>query len=197
MVSVEKKIDKVVTGAVTRRKASLGSRLKETFIGGDAKSVGQHILASIIIPTLKDSIADIGIAAIERTLFGEERRPGRRGVSGIAAGTAYTAYNKIAQSAREQQQTNALAAAKIRNNYAFDDIGIASRAEAELVIDRLIGMIGKYEQASVGDLFSLLGLPGSPVDENYGWCDIHGMGVDYVRGEYLLCLPKPVLLKQA
>jgi hypothetical protein len=55
--------------------------------------------------------------------------------------------------------------------------------------------VSQYEQATVNDLYELVGVSGNFTDENYGWTDIRGAGITRIRGGYLLDLPKAELLK--
>lgn len=54
------KVAPVVTGKVVTRKTSVGKRLKEVFIGADATSVWAYVAYDILIPAIKDTIADAG-----------------------------------------------------------------------------------------------------------------------------------------
>src|SRR5690242_18821613 len=77
-----KNIEAVVTGVVTRRKTPLGKRLAETFIGGDARTVGGYVVLEVLVPAARDMIADAFTQGIERMIYGEvrsaSRRPGMR-----------------------------------------------------------------------------------------------------------------------
>jgi hypothetical protein len=68
---------------------------------------------------------------------------------------------------------------------------LTSRAEAEDVIDRLFDLVGKYDTASVADLYELVGFDSAHTDYKWGWTDLRGAGVAKVREGYLLDLPDP------
>lgn len=78
-----------------------------------------------------------------------------------------------------------------RSTHDFDEIILATRVEAEEVVDRLFDLVGRYESASVSDLYSLVGISGNFTDEKWGWTDLRGAGVERVRNGYLLDLPRP------
>jgi hypothetical protein len=78
-----------------------------------------------------------------------------------------------------------------RRNHDFDEIVLATRAEANEVIDRLFDLISKYEQATVSDLYDLVGLEAKFTDEKWGWRDMRGVQAVRVGGGYLLDLPRP------
>jgi hypothetical protein len=200
-VEEKEKVEKVIVGGVTRRKPSLASKFKATFIGGDSKTVGRYILTDVVIPTVKDLIFDIITQGSEKTLYGDARSSGRRTVASRIGGVAYTAYHRAAQQANtvrpDPRSTVIQQRAATRAIPVFEDIILDTRVEAEGVIDELVQLIGKYEQASITDLYDLLGEKAEYTYNLWGWQDIQGMGVDYTRGGYLLRLPPPVVLKEA
>ena len=73
-----KKVERVVEGEVIRRKKPLGKRFAELFIGGDAKSVGSYVMFEVLLPAVKDTLADAMSQGVERMLFGEARSTSRR-----------------------------------------------------------------------------------------------------------------------
>jgi hypothetical protein len=80
---------------------------------------------------------------------------------------------------------------RARANHEFDEIILESRAEAELVLEKLTDLIEQYDVATVADLYELVGISSSHVDQKWGWDDIRDSGAERVRGGgYLLSLPK-------
>jgi hypothetical protein len=78
-----------------------------------------------------------------------------------------------------------------RAKHDFDEIVLDQRAEAEEVIDRLYDVVSRYEQATVADLYDLVGLSSTHTDHKWGWTDLRGAGVSRIRDGYLLDLPDP------
>lgn len=190
----DKKIEKVVTGEVVQRKKPLGKRMAETFIGGDAHSVGQYVVMDVLIPAAKDTIADAVSQGIERMLFGEVRSTSRR--TGAKPSNGHVSYNRYSGGGhpalkREEPKISSRA----RANHDFDEIILATRPEAEAVIDRLFDLISRYEAATVADLYDLLGITGNYTDDKWGWTDLRGAGALRIRNGYLLDLPKPEPLR--
>lgn len=191
----EKKVEKVVTGKVERRKVPLGKRLAQTFVIGEAQSVGSYILFDILIPSIKDVIADVVSQGIERTLFGEARSSSRRTGHRPGGSSGYTSYNRYSSPApwnrdRQQEQRPSMSR-RSRASHTFDEIILATRGEAEEVVDRLFELVERYDQASVADLYELVGLTGEFTDEKWGWKDLRGAGVTRINNGYLLDLPRP------
>lgn len=186
----EKKITSVVSGEVTRRKKPLGKRFAETFIGGDINTVAQYVVLEVLIPAAKDTIADAFSQGIDRMLFGETRGSSRSRSSRPSGTNGYVSYNKMGGASRrglEEFQRRP----ERRSSHDFDEIILATRAEAEEVIDRLFDLVNQYQQATVADLLELVGVSSNHVDHKWGWTDIRGAGVTKIRGGYLLDIPKP------
>ena len=192
-----KKIEKVTTGEVVTRKMPLGKRLLGTFFGGDAKGVVGHVIAEVLLPAAKDAVADAFSQGIERLIFGEARSTSRRTGQRPSGSSGYVSYNRMSSptspiAGRREEPRNV--SRRARGAHDFDEIILATRVEAEQVIDRLFDLVARYEQATVSDLYELVGVSGNFTDEKWGWTDVRGAGVTRIRNGYLLDLPRPVQL---
>lgn len=189
----DKKIEKVVEGEVQRRKKPLGKRFTETFVGDDAKGVWGFVLMDVLVPAAKDMAADAVSQGIERMLFGEarssSRRTGHRPQSGTSNG--YVSYNRFSSGAPARREDHRTVSRRARGSHDFDEIILATRVEAEEVVDRLFELTDRYGSATVADLYELVGISGNYTDDKWGWVDLRGAGVSRVRNGYLLDLPKP------
>lgn len=186
-----KKIEKIVEGTVVRRKKPLAKRFTETFIGGDMKTVGSYVMFEVLLPAVKDTIADAMSQGVERMLFGEARSTSRR--TGARPGT-YISYNRMGQSSRSygrREEPSRTPSRRSRATHNFDEIILETRVEAEEVIDRLFDLVSRYDTATVADLYELVGVSGDYTDDKWGWSDIRGAGVERIRNGYLLNLPRP------
>lgn len=106
----------------------------------------------------------------------------------MAGPTGYVQYHRMSQPAQAPQP---VMSRRARARHDFDEIVLTSRAEAEDVIDRLFDLVGKYDTASVADLYELVGFDSAHTDYKWGWTDLRGAGVAKVREGYLLDLPDP------
>ena len=194
--SEPKKVESVVTGEVQARKKGLLKRFKEVFIGGDSRSVMQYVLMDVLVPQAKDMITEAASQGFERLIYGEHRPSRRFGSGGRTPGpTNYTRYstrgnNPIGRSGSEDRRPTAQA-----QNRPIDDILLATRVEAEAVLDRLYDLLREYETASVADLHSLVGWTSTYIDQKWGWVELQGANVQRVREGYVLNLPKPQSLE--
>ena len=195
-----KKVERIVTGEVTRRKKSLGRRFKETFVGGDTKGVVNYIVVDVFIPAAKDMFADAGVQFIERMIFGEARSRRPRGGWGPSGGSNnWTPYNRYSSSGSggsspwsRRNEPRREITSRARETHDFDEIILQSRGEAEDVLDGLRNLIEQYDSAGVDDLYHMTNIRSTFVDEKWGWTNLRGARVERVRGGgYLLSLPNP------
>lgn len=188
----EKVVTKVVSGTVERRKPSLGKRFKNIFLGGDTQSVKDYVVGDVIVPALKDTIADAVTGAIERIVFGENARPARsrRGVIGQAGQFNYagiSARNAVAAVGPSQRPTLSRHA---RMTHTFDEVIFPTRADAEAVLSQMFEMLDKFEVVTVSDFLELSGVSGNFTDHKFGWVDLRGIQARRSRGGgYILDLP--------
>jgi len=192
----EKVVEQVVSGEATSRKKSLGRRLREVFIGGDTKSVVNYVFSDVLMPQAKDMVVEAISQGFEKLIYGDSRsgrRYGTRPPTGPGP-TNYTRYavrgnNPIGRQGHEDRRPTA----SVRTQ-DIDDILLATRVEAETVVDRMYDLLREYEAVSIADLHSLVGWSSSYTDQKWGWTDLTGTDVRRVRDGYILVLPKTVAL---
>jgi hypothetical protein len=191
----KEKLEKVVVGEVVQRKPGLGRRFRETFGGGDAKSVGQYIFFEVLVPALKDTFTDMVSQGVERMIYGEarssSRRTGHRPSSGSNLG--HVSYNRYATPPwrRDREEPREERRPKTRTSNSIDEIVLATRVEADEVLGRMFDVLSQYGQVTVGDLYELVGLEGTFTDQKWGWTDLRNVKPLRVRDGYLLDLPRP------
>ena len=187
-VKEEKKVEKVVRGTVSKRKKPLGKRMTETFIGEDINTVSSYLVNEVLIPAAKSTIFDMVQGGFEMLLFGERRAASRSG--GKRDNRSYVSYNNYSNRRDDRRDISQ----RDRARHNFDDIILDSRGEAEEVLNHLVDLIIDYGEATVADLYDLVGITGNFTDQKYGWTDLRSANVRAVRGGYLLNLPRTVLL---
>lgn len=189
----EKKVERVVSGAVVRRKKSWGHRLKEHVIGGDAQSVVGFMVGDVLVPALRGAIVEAFSGGLEKAIYGEVRG-GSRGPSRDPRG--YTAYDRYSSPTRRGPEPRREPAPRRRSSQQIDDVVLPNRVDADEVLDRMLYYVDKYERASVADLNELLGESSSHTDHKYGWVrgELDRVGVRRVQGGWLLAFPDPEAL---
>jgi hypothetical protein len=191
----EKKVEKVISGEVVKRKKPLGRKIADVFKGDDMHSVGNFILMDVVVPAVKQMVSDAISQGVERSLYGDSR--GRRPSS--SGGTRYTNYSSYSRSSSPAGRAGEADGPRTMSHRAraahdFDEVVLATRGEAEEVLDRLSDLVRDYDVATVSDLYELVGITGSFTDEKWGWTDLRGASVRPVREGYLLVLPRTQLI---
>ena len=192
----DKKIEKVVSGDVVRRKPSMGKRLRAAFMGGDSQSVKDYVLLEVIVPAFKDTIADAVTGGIERMIFGENYRPSSRRGRGYAPGphnqfnyASISNRNSVAGAAFREDPRSQLSR-RGRSSHNFDEVIFPSRADAEAVLTQMFELLDEFEVVTVSDFLELSGVSGNFTDHKFGWTDLRGVQAHRTRGGgYILGLP--------
>lgn len=189
------KLEPVVTGTVTRRKTPLGKRLLHVVIGGEVHEVREHVIFDVLLPAARDMVVDAGEAAL-RGVFYPDSSAGRRGHSrnrGGPHGTRYTNYSRYSEPRGRRDEPRTVSP-RARSRHDFDEIIFNNRVEAEATLDLLFERIEEYGDATVADLYDLVGITEDYTDKRYGWTDLSNASVSRTKGGYILDLPRPEVL---
>lgn len=178
-------VKKIISGEVKTRKPPWYKRLARGLVADDAQSIGDYLMTEVVLPSIRNLIADTVRGSTERLLFGSSRPRGRRG----ERESLRTRYDLMGEEPRR------LMSRESRSRHDFAEITLDSRAEAIDVIDSLEERIERYGAASVADMYDMLGVSGSYADRNYGWKSLRDADVRQTRGGWLLDLPRPELLR--
>lgn len=180
---------KVVNNQVVQRKKPLRSRLSELVFGGDGKSVAQYVVADVMLPALKDMVADAVSQGIERLIFGENKPANRR--PGHRPGGGPINYNRMSGNVTVNRPGESrVMTPRGRASHDFGEIVLQTRAEAEEVISSMLDLLEKYGIVSVSDLYDLVGEVGTHIDEKWGWMNLSSADVRRTRDGYVLNLPR-------
>lgn len=195
----EKNIQKVVSGEVVQRKPSLGRRIRSVFLGGDSQSVKDYVILEVLVPALKDTIADAVTGGIERMVFGDNARPSRRGRGGYGPAApnqfnyaGISARNAVVGGTRPDPRSISRQA---QLTHTFDEVVFPSRSDAEAVLAQMFDLLDQFEVVTVSDFLELSGISGQFTDHRFGWDDLRGVQAHRTRGGgYILGLPdtKPI-----
>jgi hypothetical protein len=188
----EKKVEQITQESAKRRKKPLGKRFSGMFFGGDAKTAGSYVLFEVMLPAAKDMLVEGGSQIIERMIYGDSRRTGRRragSTTPVSGERGYVSYNRYSQ---PQQEPPIAMSRRARAQHDFDEIVLETRPEAEAVMDQMYEFLSRYNVVLVADLYGMVGITATHVDNKWGWTDLRGTGVSRIRGGgYLLDLPEP------
>lgn len=189
-------IEKIVTGEVTIRKPSRWKKFRQSFIAGDATSVGEHVFWNLMLPAAQDALADMGRTFIEMMIFGDRRsRFGnpRTPVSGPGS-TSRINYGGMSNGGQRIVLTpnqNNISQEPTHVRFNPNEIIVSSRSEAETIINKMVEVIEKYNSVSVAHLYSMVGVSADYMDHKWGWTNLNHADVRRVNGGVLLVLPRP------
>lgn len=167
----------------TRKKKTLGMKIKESIVGNDSRSVGEYIFQDVLIPAAKDTITAMVSGGIEMMMYGEVRGRREKSKNGSKA-SYYKYYEKDSTRERDRGYAN-------RSSYSFTDIEFETRGEAEEVLNCLADLIDTYGVATVADFYDAVGIASEYTDNKYGWTSLRNAGSKRIRDGFILELPKP------
>lgn len=186
-----KKVERIVQGNVVHRKKSLGKRFAETFTGGDTQGVGSYILFDVMIPALKDLMADMTSQGVERMLFGDSAPRGRNRRHG-GSRTNYSRMSGPLGRAGMADEPRRSISNRGRTTHDFGEVIIPSRVEADAVVEAMFDMLEQYDEVTVADFYTMADITPAFTDEKWGWTDLRGTRLERARGGgYIVNLPRP------
>lgn len=188
----KEKVEKVVSGTVVQRKKPIGRRFKELFLGGDAKSASNYVVMDVLVPAFKNMVWDALSQGSQRMIFGDSSSRRRSPLDASRPRVSY--QTPVDRSYSRERGTMLPGQPPVYRNVVTprreaNEIILASRAEAELVLERLTDIISTYEVASVMDLHDLIGLPTEHVQNKWGWTTLASAEIKQIREGWFLDLP--------
>lgn len=174
----EKKVEKVISGTARTKKKSEFSKFASTFISEDIRSVKEYILMDVLVPAVKKAISDVVTNGIDMILYGES---GSKKSDSTSSKISYRSYYDKPND-REHNR---------RSSFDYDDILLASRGEAESILDRMDELISTYDVVSVADFYELADITNENYMNNkYGWKDIRNAKIVRTRDGYMIRMPR-------
>jgi hypothetical protein len=175
LISNDRGVRAVTTGRVKQRSS----------VYSNVRNIGNSLFEDIVIPAIKSVISDFFSNALNMALFGESSTPASKG----SRRPYHRMYERRGVSNRHTPTKSA------RVEVMFEDVLYDTREDAELVLGRLLELIAEYDQATIGDLYSLVGLQSNYTHERYGWFDLSRSRVHFTSDGYLIDLPEPEHLR--
>jgi hypothetical protein len=194
-----KVVEKVIDGPVVRRKKSLGARIREMLFDG-REGVLEYVIQDVLVPAFKDTISDAVSTGVERLVFGEDaktrprRSSNRSSVFGNNSGN-HTNYTRYSSSSSRPDNVRQLPR-RSRASHEFDEIILATRVEAENILNGLNKLVNRYGMVSVRELYEMVGEPFHHTDEKWGWTDLSDAGYKRVSNGFMLVLPRTEALDE-
>lgn len=194
--TAEKKVEKIISGEVVRRKKPLGTRVRQLFITGeDSRNVFEYVLTEHIGPGLRDILFDSVTAGFEKKLYGEAAGHRRRGATRgrdnnqfLNTLTNYGAFSSGPMGNPNQSRTPLTR--RDRKLHNFGEVVIGTKIEADAVLETMYELLSKHDEVTLADFLHMLGEVPTFQDEKFGWTDLSGTRPYRAKGGgYALSLP--------
>jgi hypothetical protein len=195
-------VKKIEGVSVVKAKKPLGSRIKDSFGGQDAKSVGNFVVMEVLLPGARDILFDIVKESAHRFLYGDGARRGNTNSSSIVgSGSRIRTTNYSTMSAspivgsRASNNAPSTLSQRDRSLFDFSNLIFPEQDMALEVIERLGDAIEEFGIVTVADFYDFIGQTGNGfTDQKHGWNAQAFQGAEVKRargGGYFLNLPTP------
>lgn len=174
--------------AINKKKFSFGN-----FFAADAKTVGQHVVETILVPSLQKLLSDSVKGAIDWFIYGS------KGKSNPTYGPGTVSYSRYYQTPMYGNPLYYQNNGPMPNNqapmqrpgvYSINDFKFQDRGDAEAVLMRMNEAIGRYGMVSVADFYDFIGQRCSFTDQKYGWYDLRAAQVIRYDDGFSIQFPK-------
>lgn len=170
-------IDKAIAKG-TMKKKSIGTRLKEIFVGEDIKNVGQYIFTEVFIPTIKNTVVDIVQNGVSLLIFGETSSKNDRRRNG-----QYVSYGSYSSNTRSNSYRGSNRRDSERDRLDNKgDIIFDNRSDAQAVLSHLCDALDIYRSVTVANYYEAADVPSNYQDRKWGWSDLRYANVKMARG---------------
>lgn len=181
---VEQRAQKVISGTAKTKKKSGFKKFTEAFVNEDLAKVRDFILNDVIIPNVKKIVSETINNTVDMMLYGNVRSDRSRNNGGLP----YVSYDRFSQDDSRGRQTSQ----PVRRGYAYEDVVVPTRADAETVLRQLDGMMATYHMVRVADLYDLVGITHNYTDNDYGWTNIRNAQIIHVSDGYQIKMPRAI-----
>lgn len=187
---VKNVVDPVKMRGKVKTKRSFFKNVKGEFVSEDAPNIGNYILYDILLPALRDLVADIGHGALDMAMGTDTRRYSR---DRRRSNDSYISYNRYYddRDRRRRDRDDERYEAR-RRNHDLDDIIFDYREDAEDILDRMCDYLERYDSVPVSYMCDICGItvPGDFTKEDWGWINLSSAKVKRGNGGYYIDLPK-------
>lgn len=188
--SDKKDIKKVIRGKATVKKEPLGKKFADTFLSEDAGNVKNYILFDILVPAIKDTIADMISNTVNMVFYSNPngRSSGRSGNKIGGSRVSYSSYYKNDDHSRSSRISS-------RDRHSVNDVIFETRGDAKATLDSIYDILDRYGLLRVAEYYELAGLDdiSTYTDSKYGWyqSDLDNMTITRDRDGYCIRMPRP------
>lgn len=170
-----------------KRKQTLGDKMAEAFLSEDTKTVKEYAIWDVLVPAIKNGIADLIIGGVQMMLFGSPNTGRATGRSRDTRSHVNYGSYYVSNATRSNE--------RVRNgSYSYPLVEVDSMNDVTDIIDSMNELIVKYGEASVQDLLALADIPSNFNDSNWGWTDARDFHYRRNGRSYILDFAAPVHL---
>lgn len=190
----KKELKPIVSGKVAKKKVPARKRFRESLGLEETRTVGDYLVWDVLIPAMKDMVADTVKKGIDVFLFGgysgrsysdrERRKPH----------VSYEGY--YARSSRERDRER-LERSRYRYNPRatedFTEFVFEDKRDADMVLNELCEQIEVFGWAKVSDFYDLVGENERNFTmQGFGWDALGDARVERTRDGWIIDLPRPL-----
>lgn len=194
----DRKPMKRVTGLVDEKNRSTWIKIKNLFFAESIEEVKRNVLTDVVVPYIKNFVADTLINAVQRSIFGSGAP--RTGYPPYR-GTGYSGLARPAASRASYEPYYKKAPVSDLDTALYDPIIMRSWAKCQELVDVLQERIAECGNVTVNELNECLvdekgdSRIGKMSDPFYGWTSLDGYSIiQRSASEWEVKLPKPVEL---
>lgn len=170
--------------AIDKKKFSFGK-----FFAADAKTVGEHVVESILIPSLQKLLSDSVKGAVDWFIYGAKGKTSSNSGPGTVSYSRY--YQALGNQLYYQNNSQPINPQTTRPGvYSVGEFKFEDRGDAETVLMRMNEAIGRYGMVSVADFYDFIGQRCSFTDQKYGWYDLRAAQVIRYDDGFCIQFPK-------
>lgn len=184
-----------VTAEVKKKTAA--QKLLSSFIKSDAVNVKDYIIFDVLLPTVRDTFFDIVTNSLAMTLGVDI--PTRRNSSRSSKDNSRVRYDEAYR--RSYQDTERRQRREREDFIDFGEVLLkdsddrkVTKRDAEEVVLQLMGIVDRYGDCSIADLYQKVGIKPEWTDYDYGWKDVSSASTYPVDEGYMIRMPRPRLL---
>lgn len=167
----------VTTGKVKTRSTSGG-------LAREVRNIGNSLFAEVVMPALKATIVDFFNNGINMALYKNEAPTHR------SSPRSYNRMHGRAPRTPRSIMRPHRGTPDISEDF-YEDIFFDKREDAMSVLGRMMELVAEYGTASIGDLYSLVGLASNYTHQRWGWDDLNRCKIHYTSDGYVIDFPEP------
>ena len=189
----------VRNSSLAKRQKSLIDEFKDSFVSKDKIDMGTYLVRDVLVPTVQNTILDyLSMRFFGAGQMGQNNR--RYGYGRSIFDYGRDVFNNYAGSYGNQnygrntgQPNNPMPP---RGRIDFKEVVLLDIEDAKRIVMELRNRINMYNEATVSDLYSAIGVTSNYKDEEWGWINAGDIGIKRVPEGWLIDVADPIHLER-